>query len=170
MVRGSGVATVCTGAVFAGLIMSSVSAQEIQRHPIPGSDFPIAEAVTVPSNAEVVYLSGKVPEVVDEDAPDGSREAYGDTEMQTASVLRRIEHALERRGLDFGDVVRFKAFLVGDPKKGGEMDFSGFMEAYTRFFDTDDQPHVPARSVVEVAGLAREGWLVEIEVTAARSE
>jgi enamine deaminase RidA (YjgF/YER057c/UK114 family) len=42
------------------------------------------------------------------------------------------------------------------------------MEGYTQFFGTEAQPNLPARSVVQVAGLANPGFLVEIEVTAVR--
>jgi enamine deaminase RidA (YjgF/YER057c/UK114 family) len=48
------------------------------------------------------------------------------------------------------------------------MDFGGFMEAYTQYFGTEEQPNLPARSAVQVAGLARPGMLVEIEVILAR--
>jgi enamine deaminase RidA (YjgF/YER057c/UK114 family) len=66
------------------------------------------------------------------------------------------------------DVVKMQVFLVGDPAKDGKMDFGGFMEGYTQFFGTEAQPNLPARSVVQVAGLANPGFLVEIEVTAVR--
>jgi enamine deaminase RidA (YjgF/YER057c/UK114 family) len=55
-------------------------------------------------------------------------------------------------------------YLVGDPAKDGRMDFAGFMEAYTQYFGTKEQPNLPARSTVQVAGLAAAGMLVEIEV------
>jgi enamine deaminase RidA (YjgF/YER057c/UK114 family) len=48
------------------------------------------------------------------------------------------------------------------------MDFKGFMEAYTQYFGTPEQPNLPARSAVQVAGLASPGMLVEIEVILAR--
>jgi enamine deaminase RidA (YjgF/YER057c/UK114 family) len=40
---------------------------------------------------------------------------------------------------------------------------------YTKFFDTAAQPNLPSRSVVQVAGLAHPGLLVEIEVTAVKT-
>jgi enamine deaminase RidA (YjgF/YER057c/UK114 family) len=48
------------------------------------------------------------------------------------------------------------------------MDFAGFMKAYTQYFGTPEQPNLPARSAVQVAGLAAPGMLVEIEVILAR--
>jgi enamine deaminase RidA (YjgF/YER057c/UK114 family) len=60
-------------------------------------------------------------------------------------------------------------FLVADPAAAdGRMDFKGFMEAYTQFFGTAEQPNLPARSAVQVAALAAPGMLVEIEVILAK--
>jgi enamine deaminase RidA (YjgF/YER057c/UK114 family) len=115
-----------------------------------------------------VYVSGAVPPVVDDKAERGSIAAYGDTRTQTVGVLRNIERSLQRLGLQMGDVVKMQAFLVGDPAKGGRMDFDGFMAGYREFFGTAAQPNLPARSVMQVGGLVVPGWLVEIEVTAVR--
>ncbi len=60
--------------------------------------------------------------------------------------------------------------LVEDPNNGGVMDFAGFMEGYTQFFGTQEQPNFPARSAMQVAGLVNIAWLVEIEVVTARLE
>ncbi|MEZ5465743.1 MAG: RidA family protein [Lysobacteraceae bacterium] len=152
-----------------GLFASSAIAAEVVRHPLPGgSKFPIAAAVEVPANATTVYLSGKVPPVVDEAADKNSKAAFGDTEKQTVGVLSAIEAQLKGMGLGMGDVVKMQVFLVGDPDMEGHMDFGGFMKGYTQFFGTEAQPNLPARSALQVAALANPGWLVEIEVTAVR--
>jgi enamine deaminase RidA (YjgF/YER057c/UK114 family) len=160
-----------TGAiVFGTLAMAAAgaSAAEVVRHKIPGSDFPIAQAVEVPAGMTTVYVSGALASVADEKAPKGSVEAYGDTRTQTVSALQSIEKTLAGMDLKMSDVVKMQVFLVGDPGKDGKMDFKGFMEGYTQFFGTKDQPNLPARSVFQVAGLAGPGFLVEIEVIAAR--
>ncbi len=143
-------------------------AAEVVRHKIPNSNFPIARAVEVPADKTTVYLSGAVPSVIDEKADKATVAAYGDTKAQTESVLKSIDKTLNELGLKMGDVIKMTVFLVGDPGKGGKMDFAGFMEGYTQFFGTAAQPNLPTRSVVEVAGLASPGFLVEIEVTAVR--
>src|SRR5262245_17860054 len=150
------------------LFITAAAAQEVIRHRTPGSDFPIAAAVEVPAGKTTVYVSGAVPPVVDEKAVRNSIAAYGDTRTQTVGVLRNIEASLKRMGLGMGDVVKMQVFLVGDPAKGGRMDFDGFMQGYREFFGTADQPNLPARAVMQVAGLVSPGWLVEIEVTAVR--
>jgi len=159
------------GAVaLAATIMTAGNAfaAEVVRHKIPNSNFPIARAVEVPADKTMVYLSGAVPSVIDEKADKATVAAYGDTKAQTESVLKSIDKTLNELGLKMGDVIKMTVFLVGDPGKGGKMDFAGFMEGYTQFFGTAAQPNLPTRSVVEVAGLASLGFLVEIEVTAVR--
>lgn len=150
-----------------GLAAGAVPAQEVTRHPIPGSDFPISRAVEVPGGADLVWLSGAVPSVADETASPGDPARFGATQTQTVSVLRAIEGTLADLDLAMGDVFRMQVFLVA-PADGEGMDFDGFMAGYTRFFGTEDQPNLPVRTVVEVAGLANPDWLVEIEVTAVR--
>ena len=70
--------------------------------------------------------------------------------------------------MNLGDVVMMRVFLVAPPGREA-MDFAGMMTAYRAFFGTPAQPNRPARSTMEVAGLVDPGWLVEIEVTAARA-
>ena len=59
-------------------------------------------------------------------------------------------------------------YLVGVPELNGAMDFQGMMRAYRKYFGTEAQPNLPARSAFQVAGLAAPGMLVEIEVVLAR--
>lgn len=141
----------------------------LKRIPIPGSDFPISLAVRVPANAETIYLSGTVPQVINEDAEPGSRAAYGDMTDQTVSTLNAIKAKLESMGLGIGDIIMMRAYLVGDPEQGGKLDFAGFMKGYVQFFGTEEQPNLPSRSAFQIAGLARPAWLIEIEVVAAKA-
>jgi enamine deaminase RidA (YjgF/YER057c/UK114 family) len=150
------------------LAPSLAAGADLVRHKLPGSNFPIAAAVEVPAGRTTVYLSGAVPPVANADVPADSIAAYGDTEAQTVAVLGRIQAQLEGMGLTMGDVVKMQVYLVGDPAKAGRMDFAGFMKGYVQFFGTEAQPHLPARSTMQVAGLANPGFLVEIEVTAVR--
>ncbi|OGO79094.1 MAG: hypothetical protein A2203_03040, partial [Chromatiales bacterium RIFOXYA1_FULL_46_5] len=129
------------------------------------STFPIANAVEV---NKLVFESGKVPAPKDPKAAKGTVEFWGNTEEQTLNVLSQIESSLKQKGLGMGDVIKMTVFLVGDPALGGKMDFAGFMKGYTQYFGTKEQPALPARSAVQIAGLVADGMLVEIEVIAAR--
>ncbi len=117
----------------------------------------------------MVFLSGALGPVVDPSAPKGSPAALGNTATQATGALTALQATLARLGMTMGDVVKMNVFLVGDPDRGGQMDFPGLMTAYTKFFGTKEQPNKPARSAVQVAGLAMPGALVEIEVIAAKA-
>jgi enamine deaminase RidA (YjgF/YER057c/UK114 family) len=140
---------------------------EVIRHKPANSNFPIATAVEVPSGRTVVYVSGQVPAAIDPAAPPESA-TYGDTKTQTISVMNKIKAVLEGMNLKMGDVVKMQVFLAGDPAKDGKMDFAGFMEGYSMYFGTAEQPNLPARSTMQVAALVNPAYLVEIEVTAVR--
>lgn len=137
--------------------------QAVVRHRLPGSELPVAMAVEVPAGASMVHLSSVTPPM----RPDGQA---GDTLAQTREVIRRIEATLRRLDLTLGDVVRLRVFLCPDPAKGGEVDFAGFNAGYCEFFGTRQQPNLPVRSVVQVAGLADPSWLIEVEASAARQQ
>jgi len=149
--------------------MSHVDAAEIVRHPLAGgSKFPIARAVEVPAGKTIYFHSGITPAPLDPKAAEGSPEYWGDTRTQALSAFGRIKESLDSLGLGFKDVVAMTVYLVGDPAKAGRMDFPGFMSAYTQYFGTTEQPNLPARSTVQVAGLVAPGMLVEIEVQLAK--
>ena len=147
------------------LLGSTVAQADIVRYPIPNSTFPIAQAVKVTGDSVITYVSGQVPPVINKDANPSSLEAYGDVKTQTVGVLNKIKQILEGQGLGMGDVIKMQVFLVHDAR--APMDFKAFMEGYTQFFG-GAQPNLPARSVVGVAALANPGFLVEIEVVAAK--
>lgn len=145
-------------------------AAEIKRVAIPNSHFPISAGVEVPAGAATLYASGMGADVADPKAPTMTLAAYGDMETQTTSALTKIEAFLRSQGYSLGDVVMMHAYLVGDPSKGGKMDFPGFMKGYVKFFGTSSQPHLPSRSAYQIAALGNPGWLVEIEVVAAKTK
>ena len=150
--------------LLAAALSSAGAAQEVQRRGAP--EAPISASVELPQWSRLVYVSGTVPDPIDANAPPGSAQRYGDTAAQTRSVLRKIAAQLATHGLDLGDVVMMRVFLVAPPGEA-RMDFAGMMTAYREFFGTQAQPMRPARSTMQVAGLVDPGWLVEIEVTAA---
>jgi len=147
----------------------TANAAEVLRHSLgPNNNFPIARAVEVPAGKTIYFHSGTTPAPLDSKAAPGTPEYWGDTKTQTLSVFNRLDESLKSLGLGFGDVVAMTVYLVGDPAKGGRMDFEGMMAAYSQFFGTKEQPNLPARSTVQVAGLVAPGMLVEIEVQLAK--
>lgn len=153
----------------AWLLAASAQAADVVRYPLMGgSKFPIARAVEVPAGSTIVFHSGTTPAPANPKATPGSPEYWGDTKTQALSVFARLQESFDDLGVGFGDVVGMTVYLVGDPAKGGRMDFDGFMAGYREFFGTAAQPNLPARSVMQVNALVAPGWLVEIEVTAVR--
>jgi enamine deaminase RidA (YjgF/YER057c/UK114 family) len=153
------------------LLAMSVQAADVMRYPLPdGNKFPIASAVEVPAGITLIFQSGALASPKDPSAAPGTAAYWGDTKTQALSAFANIKKALESEGVGFGDVVKMLVFLVGDPANDNKMDFKGFMEAYTQYFGTPEQPNLPARSAVQVAALAAPGALVEIEVVLAKKE
>jgi enamine deaminase RidA (YjgF/YER057c/UK114 family) len=157
-----------TTVVLAALAAGGSAHAQVRRTPIPNSSFPISVAVSVPAGAETVYLSGVLPDVADPAAPKGTPAAYGNTQAQTHSVLRKLQAALAAEGLTLGDVVQLRVFLVGDPQLDNKLDFAGLNAAFGQYFGTPAQPNKPARTAVQVAALPLPGALVEIDLIAAR--
>ena len=128
---------------------------------------PIAASVEVPAGADMIFLSGVLPPVVDKTATGSA--AYGDTTTQTVNALKIIKDRLAEKGLGLGDVVMMRIYMVGDPARNGRMDFEGMMVGYKQVFGTPEQPNKPARSTVQVVALALPGPAMEIEVEAVRT-
>ena len=150
-------------AAFAAMTMAA-NAQSVIKRNDEGTNF--YSTIEVPAHADQLFVSGKGPGAVNPDAPRAERE-YGDTTTQARSTFNSIKAAVEKAGWSMSDVVMARVYLVADPAMG-KMDFSGFNSAYKEFFGTEDQPNKPVRAVVEVAGLAVNGWLIEIDVRLAR--
>jgi enamine deaminase RidA (YjgF/YER057c/UK114 family) len=116
-----------------------------------------AKHIIIPPGYATVRLPGIIPD---------ADKFTGDTEAQAENIFAKIAAALKEAGATEADVVAMTVYLVA-PKPGAGMDFDGMMRAYGRHYGSEAQPNRPVRSTVEVAGLARPGVLVEIEVTAA---
>jgi enamine deaminase RidA (YjgF/YER057c/UK114 family) len=105
----------------AGLAASAANAQEVVHVGSPTS--PIASVVVVPAGYETIYVSGMTPPLLDPKGDTNLTASFGDTKTQTLGVLTRIQDALKGQGATMGDVVMMRVLLVGDPAKGGKMDF-----------------------------------------------
>lgn len=134
----------------------NAGAQEIQRQ---GEGRYFYNSIFVPAGAETLYLSGSGASPME----DGS---WGDMEQQTVDTFNKFKQTLESQGWSMSDIVQVRAFAVAG--EYGELDFAGFNRGYSQFFGTEENPQKPVRSFVQIADLVVEGWLVEIEIRAAR--
>jgi len=115
--------------------------------------------IKIPPGAETLYLSGS-------GARQQANGVWGDMEQQTVDTFSRFKETLEAEGWSMSDIVQVRAFAVSG--EYGLLDFDGFNRGYRQFFGTEENPMKPVRSFVEIAGLVVPGWLVEIEIRAAR--
>jgi len=141
------------------------AAQAQNVHVNPAKSF-ISAAVKVPAGSDMIYVSGQLADPLGPALPGGGPAPLGDTKTQALSVLGKIQKILTDQGYALSDVVMMRVVLVGDPAKGGAMDFAGMNEAYMQFFGP--LPNKPARIASQSVALARPGALVEIEVQAAK--
>lgn len=115
--------------------------------------------IKVPAGAESLYLSGSGASPLE----DGS---WGEMEQQVVATFESFKETLESQGWSMSDIVQVRAFAVSD--EFGYLDFDGFNRGYRKFFGTEENPLKPVRTFVEIQGLMVPGWLVEIEIRAAR--
>lgn len=153
-------------------LASPAVAQGVERYASSGSaPAAILESARIPAHAETLMLSGvtaSLPAAPDVPVTCETKVGdLGDTKTQTINILNHIRAALTRRGYSLSDVVRLTVFLVGDPAKGGRMDYAGMNEGYLQYFGTADNPARVTRATVQVVSLAQPAMLVEIEATAA---
>ena len=159
--------TLLTATVLATSLATAVHAQ-IKVTRIGGA--PPARFSTAIWAGDTLYVSGQMAAPAMAADPAKKMPAmYGDTKQQTISVLTKIQDILKSQGLTMGDVVEMQVFLAPVPATG-KMDFAGMNEAYAQFFGTADQPNKPVRAAMQVAALATDWGLVEIQVIAVKSK
>ena len=155
-----GVMALATGERLTSSAPQPASAQEaaptIQRFQ-EGTNF--NNVIAIPTGAETLYLSGAgaVPK------EDGT---WGNMEEQAIQIFETYKTTLEELGWSLEDIIQVRVFALANPD--GTLDFEGFNRGYRQFFGSDINPLKPVRSFVQIAGLVREGWLVEVEIRAAR--
>ena len=98
-----------------------------------------------------LYMSGQV-------ATDGDGNVVGDDiEAQTRQAFENVGRILDEAGAGFGDVVKVTSYLVDI-----HGDYDGYKRAFAEFFDDP----LPCHTMLGVADLANEAFLVELEVEA----
>lgn len=113
---------------------------------------PYSQAVSIPANKQVIYVSGQLP--ID---PQTGELIQGDIHALTKRVLDNIEAILHAGNSNFHHVVRVDVFLK-DLKK----DFAGMNEEYAKRFNG---PVTPARQTIQVSDLPK-GASIEISCIA----
>jgi enamine deaminase RidA (YjgF/YER057c/UK114 family) len=110
-----------------------------------------AHAVTV--TGQLAFVAGQVAL-----AEDGTLVGEGDLRAQTEQALRNLEGVLKALGATWSDVVRFNWYLLDVSRIQDVRD--------ARDAVLGDAP-TPASTLIQVAGLFRPGFLVEIDAVVA---
>jgi len=109
------------------------------------------------SPGKLVFVAGQVS--VD---ASGNLVGKGDVVTQTRQALQNIGHVLAAAGAGFSDVVEFTTYVVGRPSVEGYIQGRG--EVYPEMYPDGD---FPPNTLLVVAGLVNEDFLVEIKAVAA---
>ncbi|MBN8989568.1 MAG: RidA family protein [Rhizobiales bacterium] len=104
----------------------------------------------------LIYIAGQVSA----DAS-GKLVGEGNFEAQVEQVFRNLKLALEAAGATMTDIVKLNTYLVAEVSQD---DLPKMRTIRDRYLNTEKPP---ASTLVVVSRLARQGWLIEIEVVAA---
>jgi reactive intermediate/imine deaminase len=116
--------------------------------PSPG----YSQAVEVPKGARLIYVAGQV--AMDRS---GKLVGEGDFRAQTKQTFENLKAALQASGASFDNVVKLNSYFVDMTQ------LQAFREVRDTYINTANPP---ASTAVKVAGLFREGFLLEIEAVA----
>ena len=108
------------------------------------------------SPGKLVYVAGQVG--VDSS---GALVGKDDAAAQTRQVFENIGHVLAGAGANFSNVVEFTTYVVGRPSVQGYL--QGRSEVYPNLYPNGD---FPPNTLLVVAGLVNENFLVEIKAVA----
>ncbi len=111
--------------------------------------FPLSQGLRV---GNLLFLSGQV--AVDSS---GTIVGAGDLKTQTRQVFENIKAILERAGATFDDVVKMTTYFTTDIRN-----YEDYFSVRREYFKGIN----PASTGVQVAALAFEGLLLEVEVVA----
>lgn len=123
--------------------------------PSPGV-YPYSQAVMVQAN-RLLFIAGQP--AMD---PNSRTVGVGDIAAQTRQVYRNINSVLKSAGADFSNIVELTTFIVG--RENLEAHREALFEIYNDLLPGQDYP---PDSVVLVAGLYREDFLIEVKAIAA---
>lgn len=114
-----------------------------------------SHVATIPAGSTLVHTSGQVPV-----APDGAIAPAGDWEAQARQVFENLTTALAGGGATWRDVFKLTVYVT---------DLAGLAEFRAVRDEFVDTTRPPTSSLVQVAGLVRPEFLIEIEAVAAIS-
>jgi reactive intermediate/imine deaminase len=116
--------------------------------PSPG----YSQAVEVRKGARLIYVAGQV--AMDRS---GKLVGEGDFKVQATQTFENLKAALQASGATFDNVVKLNSYFLDMTQ------LPAFREVRDKYINTSTPP---ASTAVKVAGLFREGFLLEVEAVA----
>jgi len=116
--------------------------------PSPG----YSQAVEVPKGARLIYVAGQV--AMDRS---GKLVGEGDFKLQATQTFENLKAALQASGATFDNVVKLNSYFLDMTQ------LPAFRDVRDKYINTSTPP---ASTAVKVAGLFREGFLLEVEAVA----
>jgi len=116
--------------------------------PSPG----YSQAVEVPKGARLIYVAGQV--AMDRS---GKLVGEGDFKLQATQTFENLKAALQASGATFDNVVKLNSYFLDMTQ------LPAFRDVRDKYINTSTPP---ASTAVKVAGLFREGILLEVEAVA----
>jgi enamine deaminase RidA (YjgF/YER057c/UK114 family) len=110
--------------------------------------------VVTTQGGRTIYISGQVPQ-----NEQGELVGRGDLVAQADQVFRNVGLALKGAGASFDDVVKLNVYVVNY-----KPEYRALLHEVRSRHVSKDNP--PASTLVGVQALARDGFLIEIEVIA----
>jgi enamine deaminase RidA (YjgF/YER057c/UK114 family) len=138
--------------LVADLAGSPVGKPLLEKYNVENHGMDFYQGVVV-NGGRLIYLAGQVA-----NSPDGSVAGVGDLRRQAEKVYENIGHTLRAAGATPGRVVKETTWVLDIPS------WQQQGTAARRAFYAGD---FPASTLVEIPGLARSEFLVEIEIIAA---
>ena len=111
-----------------------------------------SQAVEIPANARLLFISGQVPRSLD-----GRTVGINDMRAQAEQVFKNLELILQAHGMSFERVVKATIFVT-DMSLASEV-----VAVRERFYGK----HKPASTFVAVTALGDPHWMLEVELIAA---
>ncbi|QIM17706.1 RidA family protein [Leucobacter coleopterorum] len=127
--------------------MSRTTVNPETIHPAPGFSH-----VTLAPAGTVAYVSGQIAL-----SPDFQVVGEGDLAAQTRAAMRNVGSALEAVGASWDDVVRRTIYTLHPTE---------YETITSAIEEVQGSTNHPSQTIVGISGLALEGLLIEIEVTA----
>jgi len=132
---------------------------ELLRANPPGLPVTPGSSQIAKAHGRLVFISGQVAVTADDE-----HVGAGDFSVQLEQVFRNLDTAVRAAGGRFEDITKLNYFCLDSVDRALLPEVRRIRDSYI------DVERPPASTFVFVSGLARRGWLIEVEAVASLAE